>query len=147
VEGPNIVTRRSRPLVAALEHIGLPISWFIGLQESARIQAKRTLNKLDENTADFFQMYRLGASYGFASIIRALAKYKVTLKDLKEKYHPQGDFLMRAIAVSLLHVDKQLKYKAHIPVPGGLTLVGIADIHEELEPDQVYSAYPMWHRD
>lgn len=38
----------------------------------------------------------------------------------------------------MVHIDRELKYRARIPVPSGISLVGVADVHGELEEGQVY---------
>lgn len=39
----------------------------------------------------------------------------------------------------MVHMDRELKYRARIPIPDGYSLVGVADVHKELEEGEVYS--------
>lgn len=125
--------------MTALEHLGFPISWFVSLQEAARNRARKIERKIDKDTVEFFRLNRLGTSYGFQNTLRVLVEQGITSKQLEKTYHPQQEFFTRLIETSLVHIDRELKYRARIPVPDGFSLVGIADVHQELKADEVYS--------
>jgi RNA-dependent RNA polymerase len=105
----------------------------------ARTEANNALLSIDEYAADFLMDRHLGRPYGFPQIIRALAKYGFTRPMLEEGEHPMLDFFLRSLGIAIAHVDRELKYKARIPVPTGVSLVGVADLHGELEEGCVYS--------
>jgi RNA-dependent RNA polymerase len=132
-----------RPLIAILESQGVKLQWFLKLQEMARTEANNALLSIDEYAADFLMDRHLGRPYGFPQIIRILARHGFTRPMLEEGEHPILDFFLRSLGIAIAHVDRELKYKARIPVPTGVSLVGVADLHGELEEGCVYSK-PMY---
>ncbi|PVG00763.1 hypothetical protein CPB86DRAFT_812874 [Serendipita vermifera] len=104
----------------------------------ARTEANNALLSIDEYAADFLMTRHLGRSYGFPQIIRTLAKHGFTRPMMEEGEHPILDFFHRSLDIAISHVDRELKYKARIPVPTGIALVGVADLHGKLEEGCVY---------
>ncbi|KAG8781898.1 hypothetical protein FRC15_007897 [Serendipita sp. 397] len=128
----------NRPLIAILEHQGISIEWFIRLLTDAQVQMDRTLLAINTKAADFLAGRHLGRAFGFPQLINNLFKCQITRVKLEEYPHPIYDFFLRCLDVAKAHVDRELKYKARIPVPSGLSLVGVADVHLELEEGEVY---------
>lgn len=128
----------NRPLIAILEHLGVQIDWFKRLLVNAQSKMNSTLLSIDEGAAEFFESRRLGLPFDLPRILRSLEKYEVTRVKLQEYDHPFNDFWLRCLDVAKAHIDRELKYKARIPVPFGCSLVGVPDVHMELEADEVY---------
>lgn len=117
----------------------MKIEYFKRLQEKAISEINDTLLSISEKTADFFAHRYLGRAYYFSHIMRHLAQHGITRIQLEEAPHPMLDFFLKSLNVASIHIDHELKYRARIPVPNGLSLVGVADVHEELEEGEVYS--------
>jgi RNA-dependent RNA polymerase len=130
-----------RPLIAILEHLGVATDWFLRLQTLALSEANDTLLSISEDAAEFLNTRHLGRPYGFPAIIRGLKKYGISRAILEDAPHPMLDFFLRSLSVAIVHVDRELKYRARIRVPWGHSLVGVADVHKELEEWCVYSTF------
>jgi hypothetical protein len=130
-----------RPLIAILEHLGVATEWFLRLQAKALSEANDTLLSISEEAAEFLNTRYLGRPYGFPAIIRGLKKYGISRAILEDAPHPMLDFFLRSLNVAVVHVDRELKYRARIPVSWGYSLVGVADVHKELEEWCVYSTF------
>ncbi|KIM33801.1 hypothetical protein M408DRAFT_18806 [Serendipita vermifera MAFF 305830] len=128
----------NRPLIAILEHLGVAIDWFSRLQAKAISEANETLLSISDEASEFLTTRHLGRQYGFPFIMRGLTKYGVTRALLEDAPHPMLDFFLCSLSVAIVHIDRELKYKARIPVPSGLSLVGGADVHQELDEWCVY---------
>jgi RNA-dependent RNA polymerase len=128
-----------RPLIAILEHLGVATDWFLRLQTKALTEERETLLSISDDAADFLNTRHLGRPYGFGQIMRGLTKYGIKRADLEDAPHPMLDFFLRSLSVTTVHVDRELKYRARIPVPVAWSLVGVADVHEELDEWCVYS--------
>lgn len=127
-----------RPLVAVLEHLGVDISWFVNLQEKATGKASNTLLSIDGQAADYLMERSVGRPYGLPDIIHYLAQHGITRPQLENAPHPWYEFLIHSLSIAVLHIEREIKYKARIPVPDGHTLVGVADVHGELPEGHVY---------
>lgn len=126
-------------MIAILEHLGVPVDWFLRLQSKAVTDANETLLSISDQAAEFLTKRHLGRQYGLPHIMRGLKKYGVSRAEMEDAPHPMLDFFIRSLSVATVYVDRELKYRARIPVPSGLSLVGIADVHRELDEWCVYS--------
>ena len=125
-----------------MEHLGVQLDWFKRLLVGAQSKMDSTLLSIDAGAADFFEARRLGLPFDLPRILRNLDRYEVTRVKLQECEHPFYDFWLRCLDVAKAHIDRELKYKARIPVPTGCSVVGVSDVHMELEADEVYSTSP-----
>jgi RNA-dependent RNA polymerase len=63
----------------------------------------------------------------------------MTRPALDDAPHPWLDFFLTSLNIAMVHANRELKYRARIRIPSGYSLVGVADVHMELEEGQVYS--------
>lgn len=131
--------------MAILEHQGVEVRWFKELQDKAISEADNMFLSISDKVADFFTTRHLGRSYRVDDILRYLANNGITRPQLQEAPHPWLDFYLTSIEIARVHVYRELKYRARIPVPSGYSLVGVADIHDELKEGEVYSQSIQFH--
>jgi len=105
----------------------------------ARNKTADTLLSISAEAAEFLKINHLGRPYGFPRIVGWLSKYGISRPMLEDAPHPMLDFFLRSLSIATVHIDRELKYRARIPVPDGLSLVGVADVLEELDEWCVYS--------
>ena len=53
----------------------------------------------------------------------------------------RDDFFQKSLEFAIHHVLRELKQHARIPVPGGWTLVGVADVHDFLEAREIFACF------
>ncbi|KZT63305.1 RdRP-domain-containing protein [Daedalea quercina L-15889] len=122
----------NRPMIMLLEGLGVPYEVFKRLQDS-EVRAAHALTESLANSGWLLDKYGLGNSFKLPSAILQLHKLGVPLTSLTG-----NSFWRRVMSFSVNHVLRELKYHARIPVPGGWTLVGIADTHGQLREGEIY---------
>ncbi|PCH33560.1 RdRP-domain-containing protein, partial [Wolfiporia cocos MD-104 SS10] len=121
----------NRPLIMLLEGLGVPGEVFLTLQEQAVRDTRRALNSL-ETAARLLEAHGLGASFRLSSTMLGLHKLGLApfLEDM---------FWRQMMDFAVNHVLRELKHHARIPVPGGWTLVGVADVHGWLQEGEIFA--------
>ncbi|EGO19463.1 hypothetical protein SERLADRAFT_442939 [Serpula lacrymans var. lacrymans S7.9] len=117
----------NRPLIVLLEYLGTDSNHIIALQNNAISEAQTAHNSFLD-ASKMFQKNNFGASFRLPSLFHNLA----TLLDI----HP-GDSSLGLVSTSWKHdlvakllqcvstyALRELKYRAHIAVPGSYTLLG-----------------------
>ncbi|KAE9396411.1 RdRP-domain-containing protein [Gymnopus androsaceus JB14] len=118
----------NRPLIVLYEGIGVPYETFKYYQDLAVEAACQAVQRLD-SAGQFFQIQGIGGSFRLPTVMATLSRMGyVKLKD---------QFLDRILELGKKHVLRDLKHRARIPVPGAYNLVGIADVHQELGPNEI----------
>lgn len=120
----------NRPLIMMLEGLDVQYEIFKEYQDRAVRETEEAANTLSK-AAEFLRCHGLGTSFNLSSTIDDLFELGVATL--------QGDhFFAKALSFAQHHVLRDLKHKARIPIPGAWTLVGVADVHEFLKPNQVF---------
>lgn len=130
----------NRPLIALLEGLGVPYEVFKAYQDTAVRDAQESVKAID-HAAKLLETHGLGGSFRLPSVMVNLRKLGFeTLVN---------EFYQRMMEFAVHHILREMKQHARIPIPGGWTLVGVADIHGYLEPDQIFACLrcPECHRD
>ncbi|KAI1797790.1 RdRP-domain-containing protein [Ganoderma leucocontextum] len=123
----------NRPLIMLLEGLGVPYETFRRLQDEAVHDAQQSVTSL-ERSARLLEAHGLGVSFRLTSAMLGLHKLGLG--------PPDGDVFWRQIMdFAINHVLRELKHHARIPVPGrdSWTLVGVADVHEQLREGEVFA--------
>jgi RNA-dependent RNA polymerase len=121
----------NRPLIAILETLGVPPSAFMELQQKALKETEEALSSIG-SSAQLLERHGLGSSFRLPGLLHSLHKLGLHFRDL-------GDpFLMQTIRYGIMDIKRELKHRARIPVDGGWTLVGIADIHDFLREGEIF---------
>ncbi|KAF9056326.1 RNA-directed RNA polymerase 2 [Panaeolus papilionaceus] len=123
----------NRPLIMLMEGLGVPYSTFKTYQDRAVEQTRNATRSLEE-AADLMASYGLGTAYRIPSILHHLAKQPMYLESL-----PNNQFYQKMLTFSVNHALRMLKNKASIPIPGAWTLVGVADVHSYLKPNEIFA--------
>ena len=121
----------NRPLIMLLEGLGVPLTVFKTYQDEAEATTRRAGRSL-KDAATLFESHGLGASFRLPSILLHLEKLGINSL-------PDDDFYKEMLKYGTNHVLRDLKNRAHIPVPGAWTLVGVADVHRYLKPNQIFA--------
>ncbi|PCH33549.1 RdRP-domain-containing protein [Wolfiporia cocos MD-104 SS10] len=121
----------NRPLIMLLEGLGVPADVFLMLQEQAVRETQAAMNSL-ETAARLLEAHGLGASFRLSSTMLGLHKLGLApfLEDI---------FWRQMMDFAVNHVLRELKHHARIPVPGGWTLVGVADVHGWLQEGEIFA--------
>jgi RNA-dependent RNA polymerase len=126
----------NRPLIMVLEGLGIEYQVFKQYQDGAVHDAENSRRDF-ERAGRLLEAFGLGASFRLPSIMFHLHKLGVPMQTLDPFYKHIMDFAIN-------HVLRELKHHARIPIPG-YTLVGVADVHGWLEPDEVFACIVNQH--
>lgn len=110
----------------------MPYSTFKRHQDNAVEQVEESTNSL-EQAARMLEAYGLGGSYRLPSIMLSL--HKLGLQNVDDRFYHQS------LEFAVHHVLRELKQHARIPIPGGWTLVGVADVHGFLKEGEVFACF------
>ena len=121
----------NRPLIMLLEGLGVPFHIIEHYQDIA-VQHARNAAFSVERAANLLETHGLGASFRLPSVLNSLKKLGINSLN-------QDKFYSKMMEYAINHVLRLLKNHARIPIPGAWTLVGIADIHKYLGPNEIYA--------
>jgi RNA-dependent RNA polymerase len=119
----------NRPLIMVLEGLGVPYQTFKEYQDGAVSEAKHS-RKDFERAGRLLEAFGLGASFRLPSVLYHLHKLGVPMQ--------KDPFYKHLLDFAINHVLRDLKHHARIPIPG-YTLVGVADVHGYLRPNEVFA--------
>ncbi|KAG9002982.1 hypothetical protein FRB90_011273 [Tulasnella sp. 427] len=122
----------NRPLIMLLDTLGVTHAAFIRLQDAALEDAKDALNHPD-SSAMLMEQHGLGEAFELPGLLTRFRKYGL------QNLHERDPFFRKLLSFSLYHAQRELKYHARILVPGSWTVVGVADIHNQLEDGEIYA--------
>jgi RNA-dependent RNA polymerase len=110
--------------------LGVPYSVFEKYQDMI-VEHTKASSQLLQSAATLLEAYGLGTSFHLPSIMISLDKLGISsLND---------DFYEMLMQYSINHVLRELKHHARIPIPGAWTLVGVADAHSFLGPEEIFA--------
>jgi hypothetical protein len=115
-----------------LQGLGVPYKTFQKFQDIAVQEARESTESL-EIAAKFLDAYGLGTSYRLTSVM--LSIYRLGFDDLDDV------FFQQSLEFAVHHVLRELKQHARIPIPGGWTLVGVADVHGFLQKGEIFACF------
>ncbi|GAA5913146.1 uncharacterized protein JCM6883_006539 [Sporobolomyces salmoneus] len=129
--------RLNRPLISALEDLGIEPSVFLRYQRKA--VASLTLPR-DASVFRAAHIQLVSSSLGGPSGFHQLLKSFAQLDQLPLSLLRDEPFLRQALDVVRIRVLRSYKYHASIPLPDCRLLVGVPDEDGILEEDEVYIA-------
>ncbi|KAF8807563.1 RNA-directed RNA polymerase 2 [Phlegmacium glaucopus] len=121
----------NRPLIMLLEGLGVPFDVFKKYQDMAVLETKKAVQSLKQ-AATMLEKYGLGSSYRLPSVLLSLDKLGIS-------NFPNNQFYEKMLENAINHVLRNLKNYARIPVPKAWTLVGVADVHSYLKPNEIFA--------
>ncbi|KAF7319877.1 RdRP-domain-containing protein [Mycena kentingensis (nom. inval.)] len=134
-----ILTHLNRPLIALLEHHGVPKTAFLTLQNAAIDAVHRMKNSLRQ-AANVFDQHGLGGSFNLPSLFNNIKHYlKLEIGDWSNPTVFQHQLIRTAIAFSTMHILREIKHRGHILIPGCYTLIGVADEWDCLAEGEIYA--------
>jgi len=119
----------NRPLIMVLEALGVPYHTFKEYQDGAVWEANNSRRDF-EQAGRLLDSFGLGVSFRLSSVMFHLHKLGVPMQ--------KDPFYKHLMDFAINHVLRELKHHARIPIPG-YTLVGVADVHGWLQPDEVFA--------
>ncbi|KAJ6627235.1 RdRP-domain-containing protein [Mycena sp. CBHHK59/15] len=120
----------NRPLVMLLENLGVKYEVFKEYQDKAVQEVQESTRSL-ATFASMLESHGLGTSYRLTSVLLGLDKlYIDTLSN--------NNFYQKMLDYAVHHVLRLLKTKAKIPIPGAVTVVGVADVHQYLREGEIF---------
>ena len=120
----------NRPLIMVLEGLGVEYEIFKEYQDGAVREAEGARQDF-ERAGRLLESFGLGASFRLPSIMYHLHKLGVPMQR-------EDPFFKHLMDFSINHVLRELKHHARIPIRG-YTLVGVADVHGWLQPNEVFA--------
>ena len=124
----------NRSLIMLLEHLGVEQAVITDLQRTSIREVQSIQTSLSQATKVFLQN-NLGASYHLPSLFNNVSKYlDLEISDILH-HHLVEDVLYCATT----HVLREIKYRAHILVPGSVTLLGVSDEYDCLAEGEIFA--------
>lgn len=121
----------NRPLIMILDGLGVPFETFKQFQDQAVLETRNATLSL-KNMARLLEQHGLGRSFRLSSTLQNLEKLRISSLTGDEYYD-------RIVQCSINHILRELKFRSRIPIPGGWTLVGVADTHGFLEAKEIFA--------
>ncbi|BGP01655.1 hypothetical protein NBRC10513v2_005294 [Rhodotorula toruloides] len=127
--------RLNRPLISALDDLGISTETFIRYQKLA-VDALAP-SELETLKGAFNVLHRF--SFGGATRFKSLVGSLASLSGFVDSILHEEPFLRGALEVIRTRSLRDLKERARIPVPDSYVLVGVPDEDRALKADQVYA--------
>lgn len=122
----------NRPLIMLLEGLQVRGGYQVFKQlQDVVIRETKEAAESTQGATRLCEGYGLGTAFRLASVFGDLAK--LGIKSLEDS------FSRKVLNYGIHHVLRDLKYSARIPVPGGYSLVGVADIHGYLKEGEIFA--------
>ncbi|KAG2049848.1 RdRP-domain-containing protein [Suillus hirtellus] len=133
----------NRPLIVLMEFLGVDTSRIVDLQDDAITKAQ-SVRSSSLDASKVIQQHGLGASFHLPSLFRNLSSILQLDVGNTEEETPHSRWTSELIESTLhcveTHILRELKYRAHIEVPGSYTLLGVSDEWGCLREGEVYAA-------
>ncbi|GAA5979086.1 hypothetical protein JCM5350_007061 [Sporobolomyces pararoseus] len=123
----------NRPLIKLLEDLDVSATPLLKLQKSATERIRKSRGKLS-SAIRLLEDWTLSHSSRLSSTLSFL--------DLEKSTSQAGfsnPFVSQLLDAAVIHVLRDVKYKSRIPLPGCYNLVGVVDISDTLEEDEIYA--------
>ncbi|KAJ7130056.1 RNA-directed RNA polymerase 2, partial [Mycena crocata] len=120
----------NRPLIMLLEGLGIRYEVFKEYQDKAVREVQESTRSL-QTFARMLETHGLGTTYRLPSVLLGLTQLDVDTL-------PTNTFYQKLLDFAVHHVLRLLKTKARIPVPHGVTVVGVADVHKYLKEGEIF---------
>ena len=127
----------NRPLIMLLEHLGVVPDVITNLQSSSIREVQSIQTSLIQATKVFLQ-HNLGTSYHLPSLFNNISKYLgLDISDHPNSLHHH--LMEKVLYCAATHALREIKYRAHILVPGSVTLLGVSDEYDCLAEGEIYA--------
>ena len=123
----------NRPLIKLLEDLDVSAVPLLKLQKSATERIRKSRGKLS-SAIRLLKDWTLSHSSRLSSTLSFLEVEKST-----SQAGFSNPFVSQLLDAAVIHVLRDVKYKSRIPLPGCYNLVGVVDISDTLEEDEIYA--------
>lgn len=121
----------NRPLIVLMEFLGVNTQRIITLQNDS-ISRAQSVRSSSIDASKVIQQYGMGASFHLPSLFSNLSNIlHLDVGNTEEPREESSGWTSQLIENTLhcieTHILRELKYRAHIEVPGSYTLLGVSD--------------------
>jgi RNA-dependent RNA polymerase len=128
----------NRPLIMLLEHLGVAPDVILDLQSTCIREVQAIQTSLSQATKVFLQ-HNLGASYHLPSLFNNISRYLRLEISNSPVGGLQHHLVKEALYCAATHALREIKYRAHILVPGSVTLLGVSDEYDCLAEGEIFA--------
>jgi RNA-dependent RNA polymerase len=131
----------NRPLIALIEFLGVDTQRIIELQDDD-IRKAQSVRSSFTDASKFIQQHGLGESFRLPSLfsnLSSILQLEIGSNDREEPSRWTSELVLTSLECIETHALRELKYRAHIAVPGSYTLFGVSDEWECLEEGEIYA--------
>lgn len=129
----------NRPMIVMMEYLGVKNESFINLQDAAVHDVRSSCTSFLE-TSKLLVQHGLGASFRLPSLF---TNFKRQLRlDIESDFVPDGlhhHLIKESIRCTCAYALREIKHRAHIPIPGSVTLLGVSDEWGCLREGEIYA--------
>ncbi|KAG0706495.1 RdRP-domain-containing protein [Suillus ampliporus] len=130
----------NRPLIVLMEFLGVDTRRIIELQDDD-IRKAQSVRSSSADASKVIQQHGLGASFRLSSLFSNLSS--ILQLEIGDTEDDPSQWTSKLIESSLhcieTHILRELKYRAHIAVPGSYTLLGVSDEWDCLREGEIYA--------
>ena len=130
----------NRPLIALMEFLGVDSQRIIELQDDD-IRKSQSVRSSFTDASKFIQQHGMGESFRLPSLFSNLSS--ILQLDIGNRSGEPSYWASELVLDSLhcveTHALRELKYRAHIAVPGSYTLFGVSDEWDCLMEGEIYA--------
>ncbi|KAG1748832.1 RdRP-domain-containing protein [Suillus paluster] len=130
----------NRPLIVLMEFLGVDTDRIIELQDDD-IRRAQSVRSSSADASKVVQQHGLGASFRLPSLFSNLSS--ILQLEIGDMDDDPSQWTSKLIESSLhcveTHILRELKYRAHIAVPGSYTLLGVSDEWGCLREGEIYA--------
>lgn len=118
----------NRPLIALMEFLGVDTQRIIELQDDD-VRKSQSVSSSLTDASKFIQQHGLGESFRLPSLFSNLSSIlQLDIGNTSgETSHWASELVLDSLRCVETHALWELKYRAHIAVPGSYTLFGVSD--------------------
>lgn len=129
----------NRPLIMLLEFLGVEPAVISSLQSSA-VQEIQSIRTSLPKASQLFMQHNLGSSFRLPSLFNNISEtLKLQISDPQDTGYIRHRLIEDVLYCAVAHTLREIKYRAHIYVPGSFTLLGVADEWDCLEEGEIYA--------
>ena len=133
----------NRPLIVLLEFLGASSERVLELQDRS-INEAQSIQRSFMNASKVLHQHGLGTSFHLPSLLRNMSTI-LNLKIYDERVESDeaeslyNDLIANTLHCAETHILRELKYRAHIAVPGSFTLLGVSDEWDCLDEGEIFA--------
>ena len=128
----------NRPLIVLLEYLGSSSDHIIELQDRS-IREAQSIRDSFSTASKVLRQHGLGSSFHLPSLFNNMSSIlNLRMYDATEG-SLYNDLIANALHCAETHILRELKYRAHIAVPGSFTLLGVSDEWDCLAEGEIHA--------